>query len=95
MVEGLFALDRVMLKAVPAPAAGGQKPPAPAAGAQKQAVEATLRRLRRDGADDANALADDDHAYHDGEISLRYLEQRAPFLAREMRRQGNLREGDV
>lgn len=85
VVDGLFALDLVSLKAVPGPAAG----------AQKQAVEETIRRLHLDSSDYAEALGDYYHDYRDGHISLHRLERRAPFLARELRRQGKLRPGDV
>lgn len=84
VVDGLFALDLVKLKAVPGPMAG----------AQTRAVEETIRRLGLDGVDYAEALADYYHDYRDGQISLARLERRAPFLAREMRRQGKLRQED-
>lgn len=73
VVEGLFALDLVSLKAVPGPAAG----------ARKQAVEETIRRLGLDGSDYTEALGDYYHDYFDEHdpISLRRLERRAPFLA--------------
>lgn len=85
VVDGLFALDLVKLKAVPGAAATG---------AAWKAVDDTIRRLGLDGVDYAEALGDYYHAYHDGDISLAHLEKRAPFLARELRRQGKLREGD-
>jgi hypothetical protein len=69
--------------------------PGPAAVAQKHAVEETIRRLHLDGSDYAEALADYYHDYLEGHISLRRLERRAPFLARELRRQGKLQQGDV
>lgn len=85
IVDGLFALDLVTLKAVPGPAAG----------AQRAAVARTIRRLGLDGTDYAEALGDYYHDYREGHISLVRLEQRAPFLARELRRQGKLRPGDL
>ncbi|MCC6556298.1 MAG: hypothetical protein IT372_25335 [Polyangiaceae bacterium] len=85
VVDGLFALDLVMLKAVPGPDAGEHT----------QAVKDTIQRLGLDRADYAEALGDYYHGYREGDISLRRLEQRAPFLARELRRQGKLRAGDL
>lgn len=85
VVDGLFALDLVSLKAVPGPAAG----------AQTQAVKETVRRLHLDSSDYVEALGDYLEAYRGNHISLTYLEKRAPFLARELRRQGQLRPGDL
>lgn len=82
--EGLFALDLVRLKAVPGPNAG----------AREREVEATIKRLGLDGSDYAEALGNFYHPYIEGHISLQYLEKCAPFLARELRRQGKLRPGD-
>ncbi|HVG60407.1 MAG TPA: hypothetical protein VNA24_17750 [Hyalangium sp.] len=82
--EGLFALDLVRLKAVPGPGAG----------ARESEVEATIQRLGLDGSDYAEALGHYYHDYFEGHISLQLLERRAPFLARELRRQGKLRPGD-
>lgn len=82
--EGLFALDLVRLKAVPGPSAG----------ARENEVEATIKRLGLDGSDYAEALGYYYHDYIEGHISLQLLERRAPFLARELRRQGKLRPGD-
>ncbi len=82
--DGMFALDLVTLKAVPGPAAEKK---------QSQ-VQATIQRLGLDRSDYSEALADYYHAYLDGHIDLHYLQRRAPFLAREMRRQGKLRAGD-
>lgn len=83
--DGLFALDLVSLKAVPGPAAG----------ARTQAVKETIRRLHLDSSDYAEALGDYLEEYRGNHISLAYLAKRAPFLARELRRQGQLRAGDV
>jgi hypothetical protein len=83
--DGLFALDMVTLKAIPGPNAGSRR----------QEVEDAIARLGLDKSDYAEALADYYHAYRKEEITLRFLERRAPFLAREMRRQGKLRPGDV
>lgn len=85
VTEGMFALDLVQLKAVPGPEAGEHK----------ALVESTITRLRLDQSDYAKDLEGYYEAYQKGDITLRYLERRAPFLAREMRRQGKLREGDA
>jgi hypothetical protein len=85
LIDGMFALDLVTLKVVPGPTAGPSR----------SSVESTIERLGLDRNDYSEALADYYHAYLDQEISLRHLERRAPFLAREMRRQGKLRPGDA
>jgi hypothetical protein len=56
-------------------------------------VQATIDRLclndfRKDRETDANA-------YWDGHISLVWLTRESPFVARELRRQGRLRDGDT
>lgn len=83
--EGMFALDLVALKAVPGPLAG----------AREAEVIATIERLGLDGSDYSEALADYYHDYLEGHISLHRLQKRAPFLARELRRQGRLKPGDA
>lgn len=82
--EGMFALDLVSMKAVP-----GDR-----AGESRESVAATISRLGLDGSDYAEAVADYYHDYLDGHIDLERLEGRAPFLARELRRQGKLRPED-
>lgn len=57
-------------------------------------VEAAISRLRLNDEDCSRARREYVDAYLDGDISLRRLTQRAPFIARELRRQGRLREGD-
>ena|ERR1700722_4718723 len=84
VTDGLFALDLVSLRAVPGPAAG----------TRRRAVEETIRRLRLDGSDYTAALEDYWRDYRSGDITLARLERRAPFLARELRRQGKLNEAD-
>ena len=69
--------------------------PGPAAGALTQAVKQTIDRLKLNGPDYADALADYYHDYHEGHITLQHLERRAPFLAGELRRQGKLRVEDL
>lgn len=83
--DGWFALDLVSLKAVPGPEAGDRA----------AEVAATIERLGLDASDYKEALADYYHDYIDGHLSLSRLERRAPFLARELRRQGKLKPGDV
>ncbi len=82
--EGMFALDLVTLRAVPGPAAGPRR----------KLVEDSIKRLGLGGSDYTEALADYYHDYLEGHIDLHHLQRRAPFLARELRRQGRLRHGD-
>lgn len=84
VTEGMFALDLVKLKVVPGPLAGSHK----------AMVQSTITRLKLDGADYAGAIEEYYDAYQNGDITLRHLERRAPFLARELRRQGKLRPDD-
>lgn len=63
--------------------------------ATKARVEATIARLRLNDLDCLRARQEYVFAYLEGEIPLRYLERRSPFIARELRRQGRLREGDT
>ena len=58
-------------------------------------VEATRTRLGLNELDCLKARQEYVRSYRDGEIPLDYLERRAPFIARELRRQGKLRTGDV
>lgn len=85
VTEGMFALDMVTLEVVPGPNAGNEI----------AAVSATIERLGLRGSDYSEALGDYYHGYLDGDLSLRWLEKRAPFLAAEMRRQGKLKPGDL
>ena len=79
--DGMFALDLVMLKAVPGPNAKKRR----------SEIINTISRLGLDSASYAEDLGDYYHDYMEGHIDFPYLEKRAPFLAREMRRQGKLR----
>ncbi len=83
--DGFFALDLITLEAIPGPRAGAQLP----------LVEATIERLGLNRSDYSEALGDYFHDYMDGNISLQHLERRAPFLAKELRRQGKLRQGHI
>ncbi len=83
--DGMFALDLVTYKAVVGPHAGERR----------NEVEATIQRLGLDGAEYRDLLRHLHQAYVEGDIKFRWLERRAPFLAREIRRQGELRPGDA
>ncbi len=83
--EGMFALDLTALMAVAGPNAG----------ARRDGVAATISRLRLDGPDYKAALGHYHMAYRARRISFAYLEQCAPFLAYELRRQGDLNDEDV
>jgi hypothetical protein len=56
-------------------------------------VDATLSLLNQ--TDCLNQREEYVTAYRDGDISISYLERRAPFIALELRRQGQLVRGDV
>ncbi|MBI2568730.1 MAG: hypothetical protein HYV63_17050 [Candidatus Schekmanbacteria bacterium] len=59
------------------------------------AVETTITRLGLRDDICCDARAEYAEAYWDGEISLAHLTRHAPFVARELRRQGRLRPGDT
>jgi 5-methylcytosine-specific restriction endonuclease McrA len=82
--EGWFALELVEFQVKPGPAAGMLSDDV------VQTIE-TLGLNRRECCDARRAYFD---YYTAGEISLAYLERRAPFVAREMRLQGRLRASD-
>jgi hypothetical protein len=63
--------------------------------ATRARVEATRTRLGLNDYDCMKARQEYVSAYLEGDISLSYLERRSPFIARELRRQGKLREGDT
>lgn len=81
VVDGMFALDLVTLKVIPGPNAG----------ANREDVIGTIKRLGLDSAEYADALSEYYHQYIEGHIDFDFLRRRAPFLAREMSRQGRLR----
>ena len=62
---------------------------------ERQAVENTITRLSLNDSECCRARAARFDAYIQEDISLRYLAQRSPFVAREARRQGLLRETDL
>jgi hypothetical protein len=84
ITEGMFALDLITLKAIPGPNAGSRR----------EVVGRAIRLLKLDSADYSEDLGEYYHCYMKGEIKLGYLQRRAPFLARELRRQGKLLPGD-
>lgn len=57
----------------------------------KQNVQATITRLKLNDTDCLKLREDYADSYFEGDISLDYLRRRAPFLAREIERQGMLR----
>lgn len=58
-------------------------------------LDETLRRLDLNGEECCKARREYGQSYLEDDISLSYLERRSPFIARELRRQGKLRPGDV
>jgi hypothetical protein len=82
---GLFALELVSFQVVPGP--GVQR-----AGAD--AVGATIDLLGLNHFECCKQRGEYIESYEAGEIMLSYLERRAPFIAQELRRQGQLRPGD-
>ncbi len=83
--DGMFALDLIALKAVPGPHAG----------ARSGEVQDTIARLGLDGPDYQAALEFYHTPYRKRDIKLTHLERCAPFLASEMRRQGDLNPEDA
>lgn len=57
----------------------------------REKVQATITRLKLNDADCLKLREDYADNYFDGHISLDYLRRRAPFLAREIERQGMIR----
>lgn len=57
-------------------------------------IEETISRLRLNDVECCRARQEYVDSYTEGDISLRYLQIRAPFIAREMKRQGLLRPSD-
>ncbi|HYW10318.1 MAG TPA: hypothetical protein VE871_00110, partial [Longimicrobium sp.] len=83
--EGLFALEFVEFQVIPGPAAG----------AQLNDVTKTVETLGLNLRECCIARQAYFDSYLAGEISLPYMERRAPFVAQEMRRQSRLRAPDV
>ena len=85
--DGWFALEFVEFQVMPGPRA---------AGAVEKQVEDTIEKLGLNDQECCDAREEYVEAYLDREpIPLWYLKRRAPFIARELRRQGMLRAGDV
>lgn len=86
ITDGLFALELVAFQVKPAEGASG---------ADVAAVEATVETLGLNARDFCRAREEWATAYREGEITLSFLERVAPFVAGEMRRQGQLLPGDA
>lgn len=83
--EGMFALEfGPRIRAVPGPLAGEKTP----------SIKDTIARLKLDGPDYSAALEEYLGAYERGEVKFEYLLRRAPFLGRELLRQGRVRAED-
>lgn len=83
--DGWFALELVGFQVVPG---------AGLAADDLAAVEATIERLRLSDQICCEARAEYAEYYWKGEIRIGYLTRHAPFVARELRRQGRLRNED-
>lgn len=83
--DNWFALELVAHQIVPGPEAIGEI---------RRRVEATVRLLGLNDEICRKARQEYTACYLAGEIRLDYLERRAPFIVRELRRQGQLRAGD-
>jgi hypothetical protein len=81
--SGWFALELVGFQVT----RGSQAPAAHTA-----AIDATLQLVNDTEA--CKAREEYVTSYREGHIHLKYLEYRAPFIAQELRRQGQLRPGD-
>ena len=84
--EGWFALELVGFRIIP----GGGLPDDVAG-----AVADTIGRLRLNDHECCEARAEYAENYWNEDISLRHLLQRAPFVARELRRQHRLLPGEI
>jgi hypothetical protein len=82
----LFALDFVGMEVIAGPAASG---------AERQQVDDTIATLGLNAQDCVDQRSDYYLDYRTGEIPLRYLEKRAPFIVQELRRQHKLNAGDA
>jgi 5-methylcytosine-specific restriction endonuclease McrA len=82
----LFALDFVGMEVIAGPAATG---------AERKQVEDTIATLGLNAQDCVDQRSDYYLDYKAGDITLRWLERRAPFIAQELRRQHKLNAGDT
>lgn len=83
--DGWFALELVGYQLVPGPGATD---------AIRGRIEETIRALRLNDAICRKNREEYAEDYLAGLIPFSYLQRRAPLIARELRRQGRLREGD-
>lgn len=83
--DGWFALELVGFQVVPG---------AGLAADDLAAVKATIECLRLSDQSCCDARAEYADCYRKGEIRIDYLTRHAPFVARELRRQGRLRNED-
>ena len=83
--DGWFVLELVEFQVMP-----GEAPPPDVA----TTVEATIERLRLNDLECCKARLEFADYYWQGHISLDHLTRHAPFVERELRRQGRLREED-
>jgi hypothetical protein len=82
----LFALDFVSMEVVAGPTATGAK---------RQQVDNTITILGLNAQDCVDQRSEYYLDYKTGDILLRWLEKRAPFIAQELRRQHKLNAGDT
>jgi hypothetical protein len=83
---GLFALDFLTMEVEAGPAATA---------VQVTSIDDTIKTLGLNLQDCIDQRSEYYVAYKSQEISLRWLERRAPFIAQELRRQGRLNPGDA
>lgn len=79
--DGWFALEFVEFQVLRGPQAPAER---------VAAIEATIDKLGLNARDCCKAREEYVSQYQAGKIQLDYLERRAPFVARELRRQGKL-----
>ena len=83
---GLFALDFLTMEVEAGPAATA---------AQATSIDDTITTLGLNLQDCIDQRSEYYVAYKSQDISLRWLERRAPFIAQELRRQGKLNPGNA
>lgn len=82
----LFALDFVSMEVIAGPAVTG---------ATRKEVDETIATLGLNVQDCVDQRSEYYLDYKARDISLKWLERRAPFVAQELRRHGNLNSGDA
>lgn len=80
-----FHLELDGCQVIPNPRLGGEL---------TKKIEDTIDALKLNDAECLKGREAYLYGYLDGDVGFAYVERRAPFLAREIRRQGRLREGD-